>query len=339
MPNRHKNTVRAQNQSRETSFIHALITRVSCCLGMDEPDKKNLKEVTIPVKGMHCKACVELIEFKVGQLNGVSYVKAHLAEDKAVVKFDPRKVGLAELKSEIDSLGYSTHHGKKCNNLLQGITYGLLPHAGCIAFIIASILGVTVAMNFFRPLLMSPFIFHGLVLMSLVFATISSTMYLRKNGLLSWWGIQKKWKYLSLMYGSTIGINLFLFMVGFPLLANVNLAASEATASGSASALLLQVDIPCPGHAPLISGDLRSISGVTDVRFSSPDRFDVRYDPARTSEKELLSLEVFKTYKATVLERTGFDRQVLPVSGNRQSNANPEPASSSGSCGKECCGG
>jgi hypothetical protein len=190
----------------------------------------------------------------------------------------------------------------KGKNILQGIAYGLIPHIGCIAFIIGSVLGATVLMQFFKPILLNRYFFYILVLISVSFATISSAFYLKKNGILSSAGVKRKWKYLSTMYGSTIGINLLLFLVVFPLLANATASSPTTSFSvvGSAS-LRLQVDIPCSGHAPLITQELKTINGVTDVKFSLPNVFDVRYDSAKTSKAQILSLDVFKTYKATVI--------------------------------------
>jgi len=198
--------------------------------------------------------------------------------------------------------GIATNRSKQ-NTVRQGIIYGLVPHIGCISFIAASILGVTVAVNLFKPLLMNPWFFHILVLLSIIFATISSGVYLRKNGLLSASGTKRKLKYLSTMYGSTVGINLVLFMVIFPLLANVSLSSPTGAATGinDLASMRLQVNIPCPGHAPLISEELKTISGVSDINFSFPNIFDVKYDSSRTTKQEILALDVFDTYKATVV--------------------------------------
>ncbi|MDP1538976.1 MAG: hypothetical protein Q8M00_03025, partial [bacterium] len=148
-----------------------------------------------------------------------------------------------------------------------------------------------------------------------VFATISAVIYLKKNTILSFLGIKRKWKYLLTLYGTTIGINLLLFMVVFPIAANFNSGAGFRTAiidtfgsnrefqlSESGDLLTLQVAIPCPGHAPLIIGELKKISGVESVRFRFPNLFDVSYNPQKTTQKEILSLEVFNTYKATTAE-------------------------------------
>ena len=80
----------------------------------------------------------------------------------------------------------------KEKNPLMGIVYGIVPHVGCILFILAAVLGATVLMQFFRPLLMNRYIFHYLILISIGFATLSSFLYLRKNKFLSWKGIKKK---------------------------------------------------------------------------------------------------------------------------------------------------
>jgi uncharacterized membrane protein YgcG len=226
--------------------------------------------------------------------------------------------------------------------LKQGILYGLVPHIGCIAFIIGSVLGATVLMNMFKPLLLNPYFFHILVLASLAFATVSSALYLRKNGILSLAGAKRKWKYLSVMYGSTIGANLLLFLLIFPLLANVQTVPSAPSITGAAiagagaSTLTLKVGIPCPGHAPLISGELRSVNGVTGVQFSFPNLFEVNYDPARTSVQQMLSLEVFKTYKASVVDSV---QQAGAKSYSQPSGGGGCGGGGGGSCGGGCCGG
>lgn len=268
---------------------------------MNDPTK--IQKEVIPIKGMHCKSCVALIESEIRLLEGVERITANLIENNAVVQFDPEKISLDKIKSEITSLGYSTaddDNSVKKNSLLKGLTYGLIPHTGCIAFIAASVLGATAAMNVFKPLLMNPYFFHILVLLSLVFATVSSVIYLRRNGFLSPFGVKRKWKYLSVMYGSTVGVNLLFFMVIFPLLANASVSADIG--NEEFSSLQLAVAIPCPGHAPLISGELKTINGVVETRFSYPNVFNVLYDSAKTTKEEIMSLDVFNVYKATVID-------------------------------------
>ena len=227
---------------------------------------------------------------------------------------------------------------RKEKGFLAGILYGLAPHAFCILFIVFTVLGVTTATTLLKPLLLNPYFFYLLIALSLIFATISAIIYLKKNGILSFSGIKRKWKYLSILYGITISVNLILFMVIFPITANLNSGLSltaaisssfgeRAQGKNSQSYLTLEVEIPCPGHAPLITGELKTIAGVENVNFRFPNKFDVNYNPAKTSKEEILSLSVFNTYKATVT-----DEKINQVN-NPQPQNNPEqPTSNIGGC-------
>jgi len=188
---------------------------------------------------------------------------------------------------------------KKDNGVAKGIFYGLIPHVGCIIFVLASILGSTLFMQFFKPLLMNKNIFYYLIAISLGFAIFSSFLYLKKNKMLSLEGIKKKKGYLAMMFGLTIGINLVLFLFVFPLLANTGYVSAE---TGDLSLLKISVAIPCSGHASLITSELKTIDGVNSTKFSLPNNFDVYYDSSKTSKNEILSLDVFEEYRAKVLE-------------------------------------
>ncbi len=322
-------------------------------------NKKNQNAV-ISITGMHCKSCADKIESKLGSLDGVESIKVNLVENNGLVKFNPEKIKLETIKSEIAKLGYSTgsKNAKHKKGLVEGIMYGLIPHIGCIAFLIGSIFGVTFLMKFFKPLLLSRYFFHILILISLLFATASAFFYLRKNGFLSLAGIKRKWAYLTTMYGSTIGINLLLFLVIFPMLANVTVSSPVAGAdtitgsvaginspSAGLASIQLKVDIPCPGHAPLISQELKAISGVSGIQFSFPDNFDVSYDPAKTSKQEILALEVFKTYPATVSGESSPQvnspvlKPAAPLPAVSGTSSGGSCGGSGGGCGGSCGGG
>ena len=146
--------------------------------------------------------------------DGIEKVNVDLENDYVYVEFDRDKTNTDEIKSYVADLGYSVDNNgseKNNGNIKKGIFYGLVPHIGCIAFLLGSVVGVAFLMNTFRPLLMNRYIFHFLIVLSLIFATFSSLVYLKKNDLLSFSGIKYKWKYLTTMYGFTIGINLLLF--------------------------------------------------------------------------------------------------------------------------------
>lgn len=303
----------------------------------------NHQEEIIDIKGMHCKSCADLIELKISLLDGVESIKVSLIENKAFVRFDPTKISLERIKTEIESLGYSTNSELAKNEekpIRQGLVYGIIPHIGCILFMVGSILGVTVLTQIFKPLLMSKYFFYILILISLGFATISSAVYLKKNGLLSSAGVKRKKKYLLTMFGSTILINLLFFFIIFPLLANVSLTSASSITGAvvgvnnletDLSFIKLQVDIPCPGHAPLITGELKTINGVAKVKFSSPNYFDVNYNSAETTKQEILSLDVFKTYKAKVINEF--------ISKLPTQETTSEQESTKGGCSCGGCGG
>jgi copper chaperone CopZ len=188
---------------------------------------------------------------------------------------------------------------------ISGILYGLIPHTFCIAFIILTVLGATTATAFLKPFLLNRYFFYILIGLSIFFATISAIIYLKKNAILSFQGIKRKWKYLSILYGTTIFVNLLFFMVIFPYLANLNRVQTPTFIGATPlSSITLKVEIPCPGHAPLVIDELKKIEGVEGVKFSFPNLFDVKYDPSKTSKEKLLSLEIFSTYKAVVIEET-----------------------------------
>jgi hypothetical protein len=184
----------------------------------------------------------------------------------------------------------------------EGILYGLIPHIGCIAFIVFAVLGVTAATAVFKPLLLNGYFFYILIALSLAFATISATLYLRKNESLSIKGAKKSWKYLSVLYGTTVMVNLLFFLVIFPYAANA--VSSKQTPqdiglAGGLSTMTLRVAIPCPGHASLITGELSKI-GVSS-KFRMPNYFDLSYDSGRTSLDQIMGLDVFESYKATIV--------------------------------------
>lgn len=235
-------------------------------------------------------------------------------------------------------------------NVGQAVLYGLIPHVGCIAFIIGSVLGVTVLTQLFKPLLMNRNFFYILIAISLLLATVSAMLYLRKTGYFTAEGIKKKWKYLTTMYGVTIGVNVLLFLVIFPMVANLGSAASPSTASLQAGAtnggtggidasdlasLQLKVEIPCPGHAPLITNELKTINGVQNVKFSFPNNFEVTYDSSKASKETILALSVFNEYKATVVSEFASASNTVNTA-NTATATTRAATETTGGCG---CGG
>ncbi len=104
----------------------------------------------------------------------------------------------------------------------SGLLYGLIPHAGCLLFLIFTVFGITAFSAILKPLLISRYFFYLLILFSLVLTTLSAMIYLKKKSSLSPRGIRSRWKYLFTLYGTTLGVNLLLFLVVFPYAANLN---------------------------------------------------------------------------------------------------------------------
>jgi Cu+-exporting ATPase len=65
------------------------------------------KDVTIPIGGMTCAACVKAIERAVGKLDGVSSVSVNLATEKAFVRYDTETLRLSQIKQAITKAGYT----------------------------------------------------------------------------------------------------------------------------------------------------------------------------------------------------------------------------------------
>jgi copper chaperone CopZ len=181
----------------------------------------------------------------------------------------------------------------------KGFLYGLLPHGFCLAFIILSVVGATSATSLLRNWMLNSYFFPLLIFLSLFFASLSSFLYLKRQNLLSFEGIKKKKKYLSVLYSSMIGVNLLFFLVIFPLMTNFRLTNNSKNVSGqSLSSAAISVDIPCSGHAPLVGEELQKIEGIESIKFSLPNRFNITFNPEIVTLEEILNLQIFSTFKA-----------------------------------------
>ncbi|HLS60424.1 MAG TPA: copper chaperone CopZ [Virgibacillus sp.] len=63
-------------------------------------------EKTVKVQGMSCGNCVKSIEESVGELTGVSSVKAKLESSEVTVGFDNDKTTLNQIIEVIEDQGY-----------------------------------------------------------------------------------------------------------------------------------------------------------------------------------------------------------------------------------------
>lgn len=65
-----------------------------------------MEHTTLKIGGMHCAGCVNSIQRHVSAIEGVSRVEVNLANEKAVVDYDPAKVGLQDIEKAVQNVGY-----------------------------------------------------------------------------------------------------------------------------------------------------------------------------------------------------------------------------------------
>ncbi|MFH0857767.1 MAG: hypothetical protein V1848_03405 [Candidatus Magasanikbacteria bacterium] len=73
-----------------------------------------------------------------------------------------------------------TNPDEKKKSIISGIWSGILPHSFCILVIILSTFGSFVASTFFKKILLMPYFSLWVILLSLIFATISAFFFLKK---------------------------------------------------------------------------------------------------------------------------------------------------------------
>jgi copper chaperone CopZ len=111
--------------------------------------------------------------------------------------------------------------------------------------------------------------------------------------------------------GAVLIVCALLGVIAIVSLSKASLASSAAVSSpprgavSDAANLRLKVNIPCPGHAGLITGELKKVPGVELVKFTLPNVFDVTYDPSKISKEAILGIAVFGDYPAEEISRYG----------------------------------
>ena len=180
------------------------------------------------------------------------------------------------------------HSKSEEKGIIKGILFGLVPHIGCIAFIVFTLLGVGVAAAFFRPLLINKWAFPIMIGLSFLLAGVSSFFYLRKNCC-----VNKK-KYITIVFGSVILVNIIMFYLVFPFVANIN---SNAV-SDEGSIMKLSFELPCSGHVPLVIDELQKVQGIESVKNVGGYSFEVYYNPDLVDKEKILSQNICKEFDA-----------------------------------------
>lgn len=65
------------------------------------------KMVVLPVNGMTCNGCVNAVRLGLSDLEGVSGVQVTLQPGEATVTYDPAKLDVKRMVSEVSEVGYS----------------------------------------------------------------------------------------------------------------------------------------------------------------------------------------------------------------------------------------
>jgi Cu+-exporting ATPase len=79
------------------------------------------KKTLVKIGGMHCAGCVNSIQRRVSTLQGVSKVEVNLANEKAVLEYDPAKVRMDDIEKAVQEIGYRVVYEKVALGI-EGIT-------------------------------------------------------------------------------------------------------------------------------------------------------------------------------------------------------------------------
>lgn len=188
---------------------------------------------------------------------------------------------------------------KEMSLLKRGVVYGILPHSFCIAFIVFSIIGATALTSLLKPFMLNVYFFPLLIILSFALATVSAIIYLKRKNNLSYNGTLKNKNYLLILYTSVITVNLLLFLVVFPLVANFNFKTNNIASANEIVTKTISVRIPCSGHAPLVMDELKQDPGILNVRYIPLNNFEIQFDPEKTSLEKILSLKIFSSFQAS----------------------------------------
>ncbi len=85
--------------------------------------KPKIEEITLPVAGMTCAACVRKVEKALAGLPGVQQATVNLPAGKAAVAFDPVVCDVPQMEQAVTDIGYEVPHAR-ADLLVLGMTTG-----------------------------------------------------------------------------------------------------------------------------------------------------------------------------------------------------------------------
>lgn len=75
-------------------------------VGYSVGDEIDIREITVPIGGMTCSTCANTIDKAIKKLDGVREVNVNFATERAIVKYDPNKTRISQIKDAISKSGY-----------------------------------------------------------------------------------------------------------------------------------------------------------------------------------------------------------------------------------------
>jgi len=75
-------------------------------LGYAAREQQQHQQVSLPIGGMTCAACSARIEKVLGKTPGITRISVNLANEQAVIAYDPAVIRLSAIKDKIRALGY-----------------------------------------------------------------------------------------------------------------------------------------------------------------------------------------------------------------------------------------
>lgn len=88
-----------------------------------------LKEIDLPIEGMHCASCVLSLDKTFGREEGVESVDADLATNKLKLVVNPKKISFEKIQTLVKNLGFEIHtdevklkiHGMHCASCVMNV--------------------------------------------------------------------------------------------------------------------------------------------------------------------------------------------------------------------------
>ncbi len=77
-------------------------------VGYSVGDEVDIREITIPIGGMTCSTCANTIDKAISKLDGIREVNVNFATERAIVKYDPNKTRISQIRDAISKSGYKS---------------------------------------------------------------------------------------------------------------------------------------------------------------------------------------------------------------------------------------